>query len=217
LDGQTEAARRAIWDDDTSEAETSSTGEIAAVSEEERAARFGQKPATILLTGLTGSGKTAVAAACERKLFDAGRAVAMIDGERVRKGLSRDLSFTAEDRNENLRRSAHLAHALNDAGVICIAAFVAPNEAARQRAGALVGAERFLTVHVATPIDICRQRDTKGQYAEADAGRLPNFPGVTAPYEDPDAPDLAIDPATDSIDACADAIIELLRSKGFIR
>ncbi len=85
----------------------------------------------------------------------------MIDGETVRRGLSRDLGYTADDRSENLRRSAHLAHTLNDAGLICIASFVAPSEEVRQKVGKLIGVDRFLVVHVATPIEVCRKRDTE--------------------------------------------------------
>ncbi|MEM6980335.1 MAG: adenylyl-sulfate kinase, partial [Planctomycetota bacterium] len=180
-------------------------------------ARFGQSPATVLLTGLTGSGKTSIAKAVERKLFDSGRAVAVIDGEQVRRGLSRDLGFTAEDRSENLRRSGHLAQALNDAGLICLASLVAPVEDVRQKVAKLIGEDRFLVVHVATPIEVCRQRDSSGQYTKADAGDLPNFPGVTAEYEVPASPDLTVDASQQSIAQCADAVVELLRNKGFFK
>ena len=198
-------------------AEDDDSNEVSAVSAEERSARFGQQPATVLLTGLTGSGKTSIGKAVERKLFEEGRAIAMIDGDNVRRGLSRDLGYTAEDRSENLRRSGHLAHALNDAGLICLASFVAPSEDVRQKVAMLIGQERFLVVHVATSLEVCRQRDTKGQYKQADEGQLPNFPGVTAKYEAPAEPDLVIDAAEQSTDACADAIIELLRSKNIIK
>ncbi|MCL4167809.1 UNVERIFIED_CONTAM: hypothetical protein GTU68_000736, partial [Idotea baltica] len=170
---------------DKSDSADEGSGDVSAVEAAEREARFGQKPATVLLTGLTGSGKTSIGHAIERKLFDSGRAIAVIDGESVRRGLSRDLGFSANDRSENLRRSAHLAHAINDAGLICIASFVAPAEEVRQKVGKLIGEGRFLVVHVATPIEVCRERDTKGQYAKADAGELLNFPGVTADYEPP--------------------------------
>ncbi len=215
LDKAGDGENRSIWDDEekTSVEQT----DVSAVSADERAARFGQKAATVLLTGLTGSGKTSIGHAVERKLFEQGRAVSMIDGEMLRKGLSRDLGYTAEDRSENLRRSGHLAHALNDAGLICIASFVAPSDDVRQRVEKLIGQDRFLVVHVATPIEVCRQRDTKGQYAKADAGELRNFPGVTAKYEEPSQPALVLDAAKQSIDDCADAVIELLRSKGFIK
>jgi bifunctional enzyme CysN/CysC len=215
LDQSGSGATKSVWDDEVAVA--SAARDVSAVSADDRAARFGQKPVTILLTGLTGSGKTVIGRAVERKLFDQGRAVAMIDGEVVRRGLSRDLGFTAEDRSENLRRSAHLAHILNDAGLICIASFVAPAEDVRQKVGKLIGAQRFLVVHVATPLEVCRHRDTKGQYEQADAGLLPNFPGVTARYEPPEHPDLVIDAAAQSIEQCVDAVIALLRTKGVIK
>ncbi len=216
LDKAGDGQAKSVWDDEAKVGDAD-PNEVSQVTIDERAARFGQKPATVLLTGLTGSGKTAIGLAVERKLFDAGRAVAMIDGEAVRRGLSKDLGFTAEDRSENLRRSGHLAQALNEAGVICFASFVAPSADVRGKVAKLIGDEKFLVVHVATPIDVCRTRDTKGQYAKADAGTLSNFPGVTAPYEAPENADLTIDASKTSIDECADSVIELLRSKGFIK
>ena len=215
LDKSGDSASQTVWDQDI--AETDSDRRVSAVAADERSARFGQQPATVLLTGLTGSGKTAIGQAVERKLFDQGRAVAMIDGENVRRGLSRDLGYTADDRSENLRRSAHLAHTLNEAGLICIASFVAPEESVRQKVASVVGENRFLIVHVATPVETCRERDTKGQYARADAGELRNFPGVTAKYEPPSSPDLVIDASEQSIDQAADAVIDLLRQKEIVR
>ena len=216
LDKSGDSAQRSIWDDEAASSDEES-GDVSAVSIEERSARFGQTPVTVLLTGLTGSGKTAIGHAVERKLFDVGRAVAMIDGEAVRRGLSRDLGFTAEDRSENLRRSGHLAHTLNNAGLICIASFVAPSEDVRMKVSKLIGGEQFLVVHVATPIEVCRQRDTKGQYAQADAGELRNFPGVTADYESPSSPDLVIDASAESAEACADQVIAMLKEKKIIK
>ncbi|MDA7864928.1 sulfate adenylyltransferase subunit CysN [bacterium] len=215
LDKSGDGSPKSVWDDEVKNDDNAA--EFSAVSAEERTARFGQKPATVLLTGLTGSGKTSIAQAVERKLFEQGRAVSMIDGEKVRSGLTRDLGYTADDRSENLRRSGHLAHILNDAGLICLASFVAPSEDVRQKVGALIGEDRFLVVHVATSLETCRERDTKGQYKMADEGELPNFPGVTAKYEAPSNPDLVLNAADQSIDACADAVIELLRSKQIIK
>ena len=215
LDKSGDGSPKSVWDDEAQNDDNKT--EFSAVSAEERTARFGQQPATVLLTGLTGSGKTSIGQAVERKLFEQGRAVAMIDGEKVRSGLNRDLGFTADDRSENLRRSGHLAHILNDAGLICLASFVAPSEDVRQKVGTLIGSDRFLVVHVATSVDVCRERDTKGQYKLADVGELPNFPGVTAKYEAPPNPDLVLNAAEQSIDACADAVIELLRSKQIIK
>ena len=215
LDKSGDGSPKSVWDDEAQNDDNKT--EFSAVSAEERTARFGQKPATVLLTGLTGSGKTSIGQAVERKLFEQGRAVAMIDGEKVRGGLTRDLGYTADDRSENLRRSGHLAHILNDAGLICLASFVAPSEDVRQKVGTLIGSDRFLVVHVATSVEVCRERDTKGQYKLADEGELPNFPGVTAKYEAPANPDLVLNAAEQSIDACADAVIELLRSKQIIK
>ncbi|MEM9645448.1 MAG: sulfate adenylyltransferase subunit CysN, partial [Planctomycetota bacterium] len=215
LDRDSAGEQSSVWEDEA--ADDGEKSEVSAVSAEERQARFGQKPATVLLTGLTGSGKTAIAQAVERKLFDAGRGVALMDGEQVRRGLSRDLGFSSDDRSENLRRSAHLAHAINDAGLICLASFVAPREEVREKVGKVIGEERFLVVHVATPIDVCRERDTKGQYVKADAGELVNFPGVTAPYDTPASPDLTVDTTNATVESCADQVIELLKSRGVIK
>lgn len=218
LDREASPARRAVWDDEPSGDDAGTEAvEASQVSSEERRSRFGQKSVTVLLTGLTGSGKTAIAVATERKLFDAGRAVTRIDGEQLRRGLSSELGYSAEDRSENLRRGAHLASALNDAGLVCVASFVAPSESVRQRVGNTIGRERFLVVHVATPVEICRTRDTKGQYSKADSGELENFPGVTAIYEPPTEPDLVLDAGKESIDKCADAIIAMLKEKQYIR
>ncbi|MDF1843938.1 MAG: sulfate adenylyltransferase subunit CysN [Rubripirellula sp.] len=217
LDKSGDSSAKTVWDEEAQDDQSDQNVSAVAVAGEERAARFGQQPATVLLTGLTGSGKTAIGHAVERMLFDQGRAVAMIDGETVRRGLSRDLGYTAEDRSENLRRSAHLAHTLNDAGLICIASFVSPEESVRQKVAKVIGEERFFVVHVATPVEVCRERDTKGQYAKADAGELRNFPGVTASYEAPVDPDLVIDAAEKTIEAAAEAVIELLKEKKVVK
>ena len=141
--------------------------------------------ALFLLTGLTASGKASLAYALDRRLFDVGRACTVLAGRNMRKGISRDLGFTAEERSENLRRSAEVAKLMNDAGLICIAAFVAPSEDVRMKAVDVVGSDRFLTVHVATPLDACRLRDEEGAYAKADSGEIANFPGISAPYDTP--------------------------------
>ena len=215
LDQSSDTTAKSVWDDE--ELNSNEQGDLSEVSSDERAARFGQRAATVLLTGLTASGKTVIGHAVERKLFEQGRAVAMIDGESVRRGLSRDLGYSQDDRSENLRRSGHLAHSLNDAGLICIASFVAPVEEVRQKVARLVGSERFLVVHVATPVEVCRTRDTKGQYEKADTGEYGSFPGVSADYEIPVEPDLVVNAADSSVDQCADAIIELLREREMIR
>lgn len=218
LDRSAGGKNLAAWEEELAvEEDANQTDDLSEVTTDEREARYGQKPVTVLLTGLTSSGKTTIAKAVERKLFDAGRAVTVLDGQQVRRGLSKDLGFSFEERSENLRRSAYLANILNDAGIICIGAFVAPNATVRDKVAGVIGTERFLTVHVDAPIAVCRERDSRGQYADADAGKLKEFSGVTAPYEVPESPALVLKTDTQSVDECATAVIELLTSKGFLR
>lgn len=218
LDRSASGKKLAAWEEELAvEEDIQQTGDLSEVTSGEREARYGQKPVTVLLTGLTSSGKTTIAKAIERKLFDSGRAVMVLDGQQVRRGLSKDLGFSFEERSENLRRSAHLANILNDAGIICIAAFVAPNATVRDKVAGVIGGERFLTVHVDAPVELCRERDTNGQYADADAGKLKEFSGVTAPYEIPESPDLVLKTAEQSVTECADAVIELLTSQGYLK
>ena len=192
-------------------------GEPDPVSPAERESRYGQRPATVLLTGLAGSGKTSLAALLERALFDLGRVAIRLDGSTMRRGLNRDLGFTAADRSENLRRSMETAKLVNDDGLICIAAFVAPLAATRDKAAELVGGDRFLVVHCAAPLEHCRRNDSTGLYAEAEAKGLENIPGVDFEYEPPESPDLTL--PTHEIDAeeSVNRILDLLRSRGFLR
>ncbi|MBC8356294.1 MAG: sulfate adenylyltransferase subunit CysN [Planctomycetes bacterium] len=214
LDLSTGEQRHDHWDEEP-KSESLST-ELSAVTSEERTARFGQKPATILLTGLTGAGKTTIAYALERRLFDLGRAATVLDGQNMRRGISRDLGFAADDRSENLRRSAEVAKLINDAGLICIGAFVAPREEVRQKAAEVVGDDRFLVVHLAAPVEVCRERDTDGHYPLADSGELANFPGVSSPYEEPTSPELVLPTHELPVDECVDAILKLLEERGVV-
>ncbi|MCC6492098.1 MAG: adenylyl-sulfate kinase, partial [Pirellulales bacterium] len=184
--------------------------EHSAVTPSERAGRLGHKPTTILFTGLAGAGKTTIAYAVERKLFDLGRAVCVLDGQNLRRGISRDLGFTVADRSENLRRGAEAAKLLNDAGLICLAALLAPEEAVRQKAAEVVGRQRFLVVHLDAPIEVCRQRDQEGLYDKADRGEIANYPGVSAPYEPPASSDLVLNTAELSVDECVKRVVKLL-------
>ena len=214
LDREPEDGRKDHWDDEPVAEHLHATA--SAVTAEERAARFGQSPVTVLLTGLTGSGKTTLARAVERRLFDMGRAVAVLDGQEMRLGISRDLGFSADERSENLRRSVEVARLFNDAGIITLAAFLAPDEAVREKARERVGRERFLVVHLSAPLEVCRGRDTDGHYALADSGQIANFPGVSAPYETPAKPDLVLPTHEWPVGRCVDAIVSLLESRGAI-
>lgn len=186
------------------------------VTAEERRIRYGQRPATVLLTGLTASGKSSIAQALERRLFDCGYLSVVLDGQNLRRGLSKDLGFSADDRSENLRRGAEIARLLNDSGLICIAAFVAPSEEVRQKVKQVVGPDRFLVVHVSAPIEVCRQRDQAGHYRQADEGLIAQFPGVSAPYEPPLHPDLVLQTDVYEVDQCVDQLMRLLAERGII-
>jgi adenylyl-sulfate kinase len=162
------------------------------VTAEERQARLGQKPFTLLFTGLSGSGKGKIARAIERRLFDLGRLATVVDGMNLRAGMSRDLGFSKGERSENLRRGMELAKAMNDAGLITLAVFTAPEATVRARARDLVGNDRFALVHVSTPLEECRRRDPSGLYRDLAAGKVAGVPGVDFEYEAPADSDLTI-------------------------
>ncbi len=201
------------WDD---EADERLHEERSNVSAAERAGRFQQQPATVLLTGLAGAGKTTLAYALERRLFDLGHAVTVLDGQNMRRGITRDLGFSVDDRSENLRRSAEVARLMNDAGLITIAAFVAPQEEVRQKAAEVVGRDKFFVVHLNAPIDVCRQRDQEGLYGAADSGEIANFPGVSAPYEVPESADLTLGTHELDVEECVKRVVELLKQRGVV-
>ena len=210
LEKQDRGAGGDHWTDDPSQHLKLKTGQVSTADREKR---FAQKAVTILLTGLTGSGKSTLAAALEKRLFEAGRAVTVLYGQNMRQGLSRDLGFTADDRSENLRRSAEVARILNDAGLICICAFVSPHAAVRERAKQVIGENRFIEIYLSAPVEVCRQRDESGIYKLADAGIIASFPGVSAAFEKPVNADLVL--ATDrmEVEAAVEAILKLLMER----
>lgn len=168
--------------------------------------------ATVWLTGLSGSGKSSVAAACERRLVDAGRPAYVLDGDNLRHGLNGDLGFSAGDRAENVRRVAHVARLLADAGVVAIVPLISPYRADRDAARRLhvEAGLPFVEVFVDTPIELCEQRDPKGLYAKARAGEITGFTGVDDPYEPPLHPELVLTPERGTAAAMAAAVLELL-------
>ncbi len=186
------------------------------ITPEQRTERLGHNPGTLWLTGLCGSGKSTLAYALEERLFQAGHACAVLDGENLRLGLNKDLDFSGEGRSENIRRAAQVAQTLNEAGLIAICAFIAPHRLDREHARDIVGPDRFFEVHTDAPIDLCRQRDPHGLYELAESGEVQFFPGVTAPYERPEAPALHLDTEGATVEQCVDRLVELLRQKGIL-
>jgi adenylyl-sulfate kinase len=169
-----------------------------------------QRGAVVWLTGLSGSGKTTTALALAARLERAGKLAYVVDGDQLRAGLCSDLGFSPEDRVENVRRAGEVATILADAGVIAIVALISPYRSGRDAVRARTGSGRFFEVHVSTPIDECERRDVKSLYARARSGELPDFTGVSAPYEAPLAPDLTIDTSRTTVDEAAEALARLL-------
>jgi bifunctional enzyme CysN/CysC len=189
-----------------------SHGRSAHVTTEERAQRFGQQPATVLFSGLSGAGKSTLAYAVERKLFDMGRAVFVLDGQNLRHDLNKGLPQDRAGRTENWRRAAHVARQFNEAGMVTLAAFVAPDAAGREQARDLIGTERLITVYVQASPLVCRERDPQGLYA-ADQD---NIPGESFPYDVPLNADLVVDTQASSVDEGVKQVLDLLRSRGAI-
>ena len=199
------------------DAGTNLTPGSGSVTPEARAARIGQRPFTLWLTGLPRSGKSSLAHALEATLFERGVQSVVLDGESLRKGLSSDLGFSARDRIEHVRRAGELARLLNDHGQVVIAAFVSPTAEQRERARTAVGAERFLEIFCDAPLASCESRDTTGFYARARKGEISNVPGVDTPYDPPSAPVLRLDTGSTSLEVNVARILELLASRMLLR
>jgi bifunctional enzyme CysN/CysC len=187
------------------------------VSRVQRANQKGQRPCVIWLTGLSGSGKSTVANALEQALFLEGYHSYLLDGDNVRHGLNKDLSFTDEARVENIRRIGEVAKLFVDAGVIVITAFISPFRADRRLVRELLEKNEFIEVFVDTPIEVCEQRDPKGLYAKARAGEIKNFTGIDAPYEAPQAADLTLHNDKDSVEQCVAQVMSHLRRQGILK
>lgn len=187
-------------------------GSLAHVATEERALRFGQQPATVLFTGLSGAGKSTLAYAVERRLFDMGRAVYVLDGQNLRHDLNKGLPQDRSGRTENWRRAAHVARQFNEAGLLTLAAFVAPDAEGREQVRDLIGRERLLTVYVQASPMVCRERDPQGLYA---AGQ-DNIPGESFPYDVPSNADLVVDTQALSVEEAVKAVLELLKARAAI-
>lgn len=188
------------------------------VARPERERLLKQKGATVWFTGLSGSGKSTVAFTVEHALIARGRLAYVLDGDNIRHGLNKNLGFSPEDRTENIRRIGEVAKLFADAGVITFTSFISPYRADRDGVRATHDAAElpFLEVYVKAPVEVCEKRDPKGLYAKARAGQIPEFTGISAPYEEPQAAELVLDTSELGPEAAAAAVLELLESRGLL-
>lgn len=172
---------------------------------------LGQRGRLLWLTGLSGSGKSTVASRLEKELTDSGRATYLLDGDNLRHGLCADLGFGDADRRENIRRAGEVARLMVDAGLIVVVALISPYRAERAALRGRMGEGDFVEVHISTPLEVCEARDVKGLYARARAGEIPNFTGISSPYETPEQPELEYDTSVVPLD---DAVADIIRYLG---
>ena len=180
------------------------------VSKESRAKQKSQVPKIIWFTGLSGSGKSSIANILEKKLQGLGKHTITLDGDNMRHGLNRDLGFTAADRVENIRRVGEVAKLMVNSGLICITSFISPFESERKMARSLVIENEFIEVFIDTPLSVCEERDVKGLYAKARSGQIPNFTGISSPYESPQNPEITIDTTKLSPEDAANQILDFI-------
>ena len=180
------------------------------VDQAARAEQKNQNPVLLWFTGLSGAGKSTLAGALERALFEAGFHTYLLDGDNVRHGLCKDLGFTVEDHDENLRRVGEVAKLMVDAGLVVLSAFISPTREERDGIRARFPAGQFIEVHVATPLSVCEQRDPKGLYVKARSGEISNFTGISSPYEAPLAAELTIDTSKGDLVTQVRALIDYL-------
>lgn len=186
------------------------------VTKAERSAIKGQKPCILWFTGLSGSGKSTVANAVESQLLALKKHTYLLDGDNIRMGLNKGLTFSDEDRVENIRRIGEVSKLFVDAGTIVLTAFISPFQKERNVVRALVEEGEFIEVFIDTPLEVCESRDPKGLYKKARKGEIPNFTGISSPYEAPINPEIHVKTAALDIEACAAEIISYLQEKGYI-
>ncbi len=187
------------------------------VNRELLAEQKGQKPAVLWFTGLSGSGKSTIANALQKRLFAMGKHTFVLDGDNVRHGLNRDLGFTDADRVENIRRVANVSKLMVDAGLITLVSFISPFRSERRMARNMMGEGEFVEIYVNTPLDVAEKRDVKGLYKKARAGEISNFTGIDSPYEEPHTAEIKIDTVSCTPDEAAEQILAWLESNGYLK
>jgi adenylylsulfate kinase len=187
------------------------------VDRKEREGRNKNNGVILWYTGLSGCGKSTIANAVEKKLFDSEYHVYALDGDNIRFGLNTNLGFSPEDRTENIRRVGEVAKLFVDAGIIVSTAFISPYRKDRDRVRSIVEDGDMVEIFVKCDLDVCEQRDAKGLYKKARAGEIPEFTGISAPYEEPENPELIIDSAKHSVDECTNMVVDYLKDNNYIQ
>ena len=179
----------------------------------DRSNLLGHGSGVVWFTGLSGSGKSTIANVVAKQLYKHGILTYVLDGDNVRSGLNSNLTFTDEDRSENIRRVAEVARLMSQAGVVVLGAFISPFEKDRDRIREIVGIDQYFEVFVKTSLEVCEQRDIKGLYKKARAGLIPNFTGIDSPYEIPSQPNYVANTEVASLQSIAQEISEILLKK----
>jgi adenylylsulfate kinase len=187
-----------------------------AVTKVDRETITGHKACTIWMTGLPASGKSTLAVVLEKELWDRGVHAYVLDGDNIRHGLNKDLGFSPEDRNENIRRIGEVAKLFTSAGVVNVTAFISPYRADRDQARKIMSDGEFIEVFVDCPVEVCEQRDPKGHYKKARAGEIPEFTGVSAPYEPPLNPEIVVRTDREAEAQSVATILSYLESRGYV-
>lgn len=195
---------------------TNITWHAGQIGRADREKLLGQKGVTVWLTGLSASGKSTIAVAVEAALVERGRLAYVLDGDNVRHGLNKNLGFSPEDRTENIRRIGEVAKLFAETGVVVLTSFISPYRADRDSARALNDAGDFLEVFVDADVATCEQRDPKGLYKKARAGEIPEFTGISAPYEAPEKPELVLDTAKLSVEESVAKLVGFLEEQGYL-
>ena len=186
------------------------------VTREDREKVLGQRGAVVWLTGLSGSGKSTVAVAAEKALVESGRLAYVLDGDNVRHGLNSNLGFSPEDRTENIRRIGEVAKLFSEAGVIVFTSFISPYRADRDAVRAIMPKGDFIEAYVAASVETCEGRDVKGLYAKARKGEIPEFTGISAPYEEPHKPEVLLDTNSQSVEESTRQLVAHLEERGIL-
>ncbi|MCC6206723.1 MAG: adenylyl-sulfate kinase [Gammaproteobacteria bacterium] len=189
----------------------------ATIDRQMRETMNGHKSAILWFTGLSGSGKSTLAHAVEDKLHKMKCRTFVLDGDNIRHGLCSDLGFSDEDRVENIRRIGEVSKLFIESGVIAMTAFISPFRADRERVRGLVMHGDFIEIYCKASLEVCEQRDVKGLYKKARAGEIKAFTGITSPYEAPENPEIIVETGADSLDKCADQVLDLLRARGILK